>query len=236
MFSDDPVPVRFSNDTSPPGEQGFQCDVRYALYSVAGGPITVDIQSGLFAMYRDKPDTRYVLSNTNKLEIVKGTLPLDAPANHPLEFKVPHAGLYYLDVNDSGAAWNIRIPTDRPEGMVLSREEKLRLHNGMADIYFYVPKGTKQISYYWRGGPHTIASVDGKFEKTVDVDCEFVNITVPESQEGKVWRLSGRRLRHLLFFNLPNLISMSPGVLLIPREVARADGLNIWTGHGVNDK
>jgi hypothetical protein len=226
-FSQDLVPVRFANTPSTMTEQSFQGPANYALYSVAGEPLRVEIQAGLLEIFRAKTDLRYSLTDTNRTTIAEGRVPLDPPSKHRLELKVPRPGLYRLDVKDSGAGWRISVEADHAASLELSRDQMQRFHGGIQDHYFYVPKGTKQISYYWRGGPHEMIGPGGKRVRKLDVDCEFVSIPVPAGQDGKPWRFSAQRVRHLVFFNVPNAIAASPNALLIPREVARADGLAV---------
>ena len=97
----------------------------------------------------------------------------------------------------------------------------------MQRMYFYVPKGTKQISYYWRGGPHKLLGPDGKVVREVATSGEFVTVPVPEGADGKPWSFTQLALGHLWFFNLPNQLAGSPDALLVPKEVAREDGLEL---------
>ncbi|MBI4025451.1 MAG: DUF4838 domain-containing protein [Verrucomicrobia bacterium] len=224
-FSSDLVPVRFENSPSIASSQGYQGGPIYVLYSKTGEPLQVGIKTGMIAIYRDRPDAHYALTDSNRTVVVQGALPLDGET-HPMEFKVPGPGLYHLDVNDSGAAWNISAAPDISICIELTRDRRLSALSTIQDMYFYVPKGVKQVEYYWSGKPHHVIAPD-ETDREVNTTQEFAIIPVPKGQDGKVWRLSGLNPRQLLFFNIPNYIAASPNALLVPREVARADGLKI---------
>jgi hypothetical protein len=95
----------------------------------------------------------------------------------------------------------------------------------MARVYFYVPKGTRQIQYFWEGGPHKVLGPDGALVSTVTSRGTYVKIDVPDGADGKAWSFAELSLGHLWFFNVPNYLAASPEALLVPREVAERDGL-----------
>jgi hypothetical protein len=95
----------------------------------------------------------------------------------------------------------------------------------MQRMYFYVPKGTRQLQYYWKGGPHILHGPDGKPVAEITSKGKFVNVDVPIDTDGQVWSFSKLALGHLWFFNVPNYLAASPDALLVPREVAEEDGL-----------
>ena len=90
----------------------------------------------------------------------------------------------------------------------------------MQRMYFYVPKGTKEIQYYWEGPPHEINSPDGKRLASITSRGEHVRVAVPAGSDGQVWSLTKLCLGRLWFFNVPNYLAASPGALLVPRELA----------------
>jgi hypothetical protein len=232
-FSNDLVPVRLGNAPAaaePPPDQGFQSPARYALYSLVGEPLRAEITTGLLPVFRDMQDPRYVLTDAAGAEIAKGVAPIGPPDKHPLELKVPKPGLYFLEITKSGAGFRIAFPAGQPASLVLSREDLFRPLGATTDLWFYVPKGTKQLQYYWRGGPHQVEGPDGKTLLKTDLDAEFITVPVPPGMDGKAWCLSRGRARQLVFFNAPNFLGASPAALLVPRELVRADGLEICRG------
>lgn len=91
----------------------------------------------------------------------------------------------------------------------------------------YVSKGTREIQYFWAGIPHEVFGADGKMVRAVTESGRNVIIPVPEGMDGKTWAFQHLVLGRLWFFNLPNYLAASPDALLIPREVAAKDGLNL---------
>lgn len=234
-FSTDLVPVRFDVSASVVSGQSYHHGPRYALYSFAGEPLSVDLLAGVIEIYRTKGDARYSVKNARGKVVSEGRLPLDNKSRS-LEFKVPGPGLYYFDMNDSGAGWSIAIPAGRPATVVLAAADGFFANPAfgsslgpMQDMCFYVPKGTKQIDYYWDGHPHQVLNPERKVVLKVDTFQEFISVPVPEGQDGKLWYFSGLWPTRFGFFNVPNHIAASPESLLVPREVAVSDGLPIRT-------
>jgi hypothetical protein len=95
----------------------------------------------------------------------------------------------------------------------------------MQPMHFYVPKGTRELHYYWHGGPHRIHGHDGALLREVKTKGEFVKVAVPEGADGKTWHFTQLAFGTLRFFNVPNYLAASPAALLVPKEVAEKDGL-----------
>ena len=108
-------------------------------------------------------------------------------------------------------------------------------------MYFYVPKGTKSIEYYFSPTPwgkareHNVVGPDGSIQKLVDVAGDYVSVPVPGGMDGKVWSFaSPALLRHgnfalglYYFYNVPNYLSGSPTSLLVPKDIVAKDGLKV---------
>jgi RNA polymerase sigma-70 factor (ECF subfamily) len=78
-----------------------------------------------------------------------------------------------------------------------------------------------------RGGPHKVIDPAGNVAQAVDVNGDWVGIPVPAGMDGKLWRLREPVLGIFWFNNIPNYIAASPDALLVPREVAARDGLQV---------
>lgn len=224
-FSTELVPVQFTDAPSAASSQGYQGGLRYALYSTNGEPLELSVTTGTIAWYRDRADARYTLLSAAEETLHEGRLPLDGEA-HKLQFQVPRAGLYFFDFDDSSAGWRIQVAAERPASILLRRDKGLSHMGHMQTMYFYVPKGTRQIDYFWSGGPHRVHGADKKLMHEIKASGEFVSIPVPEGMDGQPWHFTQLALGHLWFFNLPNQLAASPNALLLPREVVRADRLS----------
>ena len=218
------IPGGFTSKSPPASFQRYQKGTRYALYSRDGEPIELTIITGVIAWYRDRPNATYSVSNADGKEIVSGRLPQDGE-EHALRVAVPTAGLYWFDFNDQAAGWGIKVAAGRPVAVALNRAKHPAHMGHMRRMYFYVPKGTDQLQYYWKGGPHVLHGPDGEPVAEVTSKGDFVNIDVPSGTDGQVWSFSKLALGHLWFFNLPNYLAASPEALLVPREIAERDGL-----------
>jgi hypothetical protein len=218
-FSDDLVPANFP-DAPPPAAsaQQFQHGCRYALYSRTGEDLALDITAGTIAWYRNHAAARYVLRDAAEQVITQDRLPLDGQPHH-LSLKVSKPGLYWFDFDDSAAGWRIAAEPGRSISLLLSGERDFMHAGHMQRMYFFVPKATKRIDYFWTGDPHQVLGPDGKLIKEINATGEFVHIQVPAGADGKLWSFKQLALGQLCFFNCPKVLAASPQALLLPREV-----------------
>jgi hypothetical protein len=221
-FSTDLVPAALSSPKPAATAQRFQRVERHALYSPKGEPLTVTITTGVIAWYRDRPEAVYQVTDAAGKVIQQGRLPQDGK-EHGLTVKVERAGLYWLEFNDQSAGWGIQVEAGRPAVLALKRSTR-HLHLGqMQRAYFYVPKGTREIQYYWDGAAHEVRGPDGKVVMEIKSRGQFVTVPVPAGADGQAWSLGRLALGHLWFCNVPNYLAASPDALLIPRELARPE-------------
>jgi hypothetical protein len=222
-FSNELVPVRFENAKPAPTGHGFQGSARYAVYG-DGNPIRIEVVTGTIGWARNRAEARYSLLTSEGEIVSEGRLPLDGET-HRLELPAPRPGLFFFEFDDSMAGWRIAAPPGLPISLCLRREEGFRHAGHMQRMFFYVPKGTRQIEYFWKGGPHSVHGPDQAAVRDVETTGEFVFIPVPEGADGKAWSFTRFAPGHLWFFNVPNVLAGSPDSLLLPRELVRRDGL-----------
>jgi len=221
-FSEDLVPVDFGKTAPVVSQQSYQRKMRYALHSRAGEPLEVEFTTGVIAWYRDRPPAKWQLSDGANHEVASGSLPQDGEP-HKLLMKVPRAGTYFFEGNDSGAGWRLKVEPDRAATLLNQRGHRVISLGQMQEMFFFVPKGTRELQYFWSGGSHKVFGPDHKVIAEVKVSDEVVTIPVPDGGDGRVWSLSPRAHSQLWFFNAPNVIAASPAALLLPREVVEED-------------
>ncbi|MEO6906326.1 MAG: hypothetical protein ABI210_00405, partial [Abditibacteriaceae bacterium] len=81
----------------------------------------------------------------------------------------------------------------------------------------------------------TVISPDGEIAATfLDKNGDYLSVPVPDGMDGKVWGFGspqgspqGFGLGSFHFFNCPDLLSPSPGVMLLPKDLVEKDGLEI---------
>lgn len=223
-FSNDLVPAGFTSPKPIVSLQSYQRPMTYALHSRTGEPLEVQFTTGVIAWYRDRAAARWFLRDSADKEIATGTLPQDGEA-HQLSIRVPRAGTYFFEGHDSAAGWRLQVAADRHAGLLNPRGRRVISLGQMQEMYFYVPKGTTTLQYFWNGGPHKVLGPDRKPLAEIKSDDEVVSIPVPADFAGQVWSLSQRGHSQLWFFNAPNVIAASPSALLLPRELVEKDGI-----------
>lgn len=217
-FSDDLVPAGLTSHSPAPSSQKYQGSARYAFHSKQGEPLECTITTGLIAWYRDRPDARFTLTDSRGGVLHNHRLPQDG-GEHPLKLKVPAPGLYWLDFNDQAAGWQIRADAGAPLCLALGKTSSPSHMGHMQPMYFYVPAGTQQTHYYWKGPPHEVHGPDGELLHKTETSGRFITINVPPGADAKPWSLTKLALGRLWFFNVPNYLAASPDALLLPAEV-----------------
>ncbi len=228
-FSDTLVPVRWlglpSATAQIRSQQTYQGSQVYALWSTTGEALEFDTWAG-DAWHGIN---RFVVNDADHHEIAKGRLPNKEITHHHIV--VPHPGLYYLDYDDHGSWWSMTVAPGLAATIPLGSTRDYRNTQVMQDMYIYVPKGTRQIEYYYTrtayhpGGPHQVINPEGAVAKAVDVNGDWVTVPVPAGMDGRLWRLHEPVLGLFWFNNLPNVMAASPQALLLPRELVERDGL-----------
>lgn len=158
-----------------------------------------------------------------------------APADVPSEsFGV------YVHLDGGGYKVRVRAQADETVAFVMDRQSRpLNVPIVSGGSYFYVPKGTKRIEYFWNRGrytqgknlislpltPHELLDGAGNVHVVSTGPQELVSVPVPAGQDGKLWRIRGLAANQLWFYNIPPLLAGSPRGMMVPRELARTDGL-----------
>ena len=226
-FSEDLVPVSFAG-TSVDWGTTFQEGSQYIFYS-DGSPIKVNIVVG-GAHGLNK--SFYEFSDYKGKILKEGKPQMGDKLN--LVFPVPAPGLYKFLFHDAGAYGEVNVRKDQNLVLPVSTRH-FRAMAHVSDLYFYVPKGSKEINYYYKradwqfGGAHQISDSTGKVIKEVAVDGDYVSVPVPAGQDGKVWKIGGPAfgLGGFRFFDIPNYFSPNPNKILVPRELVARDGLKV---------
>jgi hypothetical protein len=258
-FSNDLVPVKFTDKAPAAVTMNIANGMfPYAFYSEHGEPIELNLTLGtkqqmdLRQAQATNADTeddgdevtppvardaRYSLTTPDGKVVRQGVLPIDFQPQK-LQFKVPAQGLYYFNLRnnvDGGAlygGWKMDIPEGETSALVLPQDFSFNYQSRIRDkfMYFYVPKGTAKIQYYYNKSLHSVYNPLGNNVRTLDSaergNGHVVEIPVPKGMDGKLWAMK-YFVRNPIFYNIPNVMSTSPDVVLIPREVAQKDGLTV---------
>ena len=220
-FSDDLVASGLACEQPTALKQKFQRPGRYACLSRDGAPVRVTVTTGEIAWYRDRPPAAWRVTDAGGKEVAAGRLPQDGEA-HELTVPVPAAGLYRLEFDDQSAGWSITAEAGTPICLALGRDDYARHLGHMQRVYFYVPRGTRRVDYFWNGGPHEVRGPDGQVLQEVTERGTIVRVDVPEGADGQAWSFTRLPGGQLWFFNCPNFLAASQDGLLVPREVAEA--------------
>lgn len=223
-FSRELAPVVFAGLPPQPSRYWFGGLATFAVCSLDGAPVRCTLTTATFGYGDTLPDLRYTLTDARGRTVAAGRLSTDARP-HVLALAVPKPGCYWLDVDDSSAGWNLDVPADQRFSLALRRDRFHSHYGAWTPLYFYVPKGTREIVYYANCNPHQVVRPDGVVAREVNAQPAYIRVPVPPGMDGKPWSFLNLIPRHLWLCNVPNYLSRSPAGLLVPREVAVADGL-----------
>jgi len=222
---DDLVPAALTGAAKPsPLIQSFQRSENFAIASTKGEPIQVEFTPGVIAWYRDRPDAHWTLKDGSGVQVADGRQKLDGEP-HALSIPVPRPGAYVFECNDAGAGWKMNAAAGLSAAWLPKRGVRIVSLGQVPERFFYVPKGTRQLQFFYTGGPCKLLGADHKPVADVTADDEVVTVPVPEGKDGQAWSFSPHAQSNLWFFNAPNILAASPGALLLPRDLATRDGL-----------
>ncbi len=200
-----------------------------ALASVRGEPLKLTIAHG--TIYKNFPDGKYTLTDASGKVLKEGTIPY---GENNLSFDVPSPGVYTLKYDDFAAGCRLVPSEETKTAFVLIKGEPFKVYNHNY-LYFYVPKGTKEIYFYaLRSWPVGICRPDGVWigedkpiyhhPRSMKADGSYQKIAVPEGMDGKVWSCVDFLSGTFYFFNIPNVLFVRPSDVIVPEDVAKKDG------------
>ncbi len=146
--------------------------------------------------------------------------------------KTPHDGLHRIVVIDGGDYTRIVWPDDLPVTLpsTMGTGGAREHFRGAWTLYFYVPKGTKQVGGWAERIAQWAPQVSGRL---LDADGrlqfdfhQFGNgwftAPVPQGQDGRLWKFADTQgMRKLV--TVPSYFAPTGRRLLLPREVVAAD-------------
>ena len=227
-FSDQLVPVDFGG-TGKNNNQLYQEGSWYLVLSRTGEPIHLRFQPG--DAYGGLRQNVTIKDLNGKL--IKEFKPVPGK-EITMDVAVPGPGVYRFDYLDGGAYHRIFWDADQIVSLPLNIGG-FRAMEAVGAMYFYVPRGTREINYYYKrvdwqhGGPHQIIDPSGQVIKEVDVNGDYISVPVAPGMDGKVWKIGGNNfgLGQFRFFNVPDYFSPNPNVMLLPKDVVQKDGLQL---------
>jgi len=221
-YSSDLVPVNFpGTKSSPPSKQVLFSGNTVYLYSLSGEPIEFEIWE------HPNGEKKYALKSPAGALVAEGSLP-KGQEHHLLKLAVPAPGLYCL-VTD-GMRNHMAVSPGRVITVKLGAVDGCTEGGDGGKNFFYVPKGTRRLQLFWPGGDFKICDPSGTMsviavEKGIG---DYITVPIPAGDDGKLWSYFGHWQAD--FVNAPNYIAPSPDALLVPRELAKKDGLTVVGG------
>jgi hypothetical protein len=219
IHPDLPDPDRRQVKTRPLSHR-FQKSRRYAIASRRGEDIVFRIRTGVIKGYRNRPEAKWRISKPNGQLLKNGHLPLDGEY-HEVRFAPAQSGVFDLEIDDSGAGFNLDAEPGTPITLRLERAKRVR-HMGQfkEPVFFQVPKGTRQLQFYWEGGrmKPRLHDPTGRVVAEITDNGTYVTVDIPAGMDGQPWHFTRFAPRHFWLANAPNHLAASPSALILPKD------------------
>jgi hypothetical protein len=156
-----------------------------------------------------------------------------------VRYSAPRAGTYRIEVGRGGHLANLAsLGYDVTQGTHTSRPPQTfftRLTGLTQDpVWIYIPKGTKSLDLenWFSAGRKQVQLHRGVNAKgvvksrTLDIDRRGTHrIPLEPGEDGQLAQISGSGFAFPLLYSVPSLWAKCPAELLVPRAIAKADGL-----------
>ena len=138
------------------------------------------------AVPRPAGDARYTLKDAAG-KVVAGRLPLKLDGEpHKVDDEGARGGDLLLRVQRLRRRLADRRSRPGRPAVCCRTRGRVYLHLGqMQEMFFYVPKGTRALQYFWSGGPHKVLGPDRKVVAEVTASDEVVTVPVPAGRTGR---------------------------------------------------
>jgi hypothetical protein len=160
---------------------------------------------------------------------VKARLPADSAAAlektalEEIFFELPKAGEYRVEIVGD---CTLQVPEDVPFVFEASPTYPAWIDYS-GPHYFYVPRGTKELVVDASPRVGLVPRGAKKIEvnaMTRSADGPYTVVPVPAGADGQVWHTTSDTRGTLMLLNVPPLLSLHRGTILVPREVVTPGG------------
>lgn len=229
------TPVSYSTNLVPavplklpdakPGSMGlYSRGLRTYFTWVAKEPATIELRGKAGIVYQNRGPAKldlFPVAEPEGKSVAHAEVTPDK-AEHPLTLKTTFGGLHRVEATDSGAGTSVGWAAGVPMTVLSSPESPGDFH-GRWSLYFYVPKGTREVGGF-ASGPGTLLDGSGKKVRDFDGKPGYFRVEVPAGQDGKLWMFGNTAGRRLLM-TVPPCLARSPAELLLPAEVVEKDAV-----------
>lgn len=149
-----------------------------------------------------------------------------------VSLKTPYAGLHRVETVDGGDYTRIEWPADVPVTIETGVDTPgvMDHFRGAWTMYFYVPKGTKQVGGWASRIANWAPRISGKLldadgREALDFGAAeegWFNVPVPQGQDGRLWKFQDTQGQRLLM-TVPPYLARTAAELLLPAEVVESD-------------
>jgi len=251
-------PPTFLTVASEPGEEiGFQIYWPADPTGRDGYYIARDLPCGISVR---NPETRSWESLVDRTVFTQATREIQLPGSErshhvaAVRFKAPRAGTYRFEIGYGG---NLALLTDLEFDLATGRHTGGRALSfdctaealTQSPAYFYIPKGTrtldlevwdsygvKTVTLYRRptgqSGRGSLVPNPASLSRTIDIGTRGTHrIPLDPAETGALATISGNGFSFPYLYSVPLLWAKSPAQLLVPRDLATADGLTPSSDH-----
>lgn len=180
--------------------------------------IPLSVKAGL--IYQNVGDARVGLHREGEAAAVsKSAVPPDLK-EHELRLQPRMAGLHRVEFADRSGGTLLTWPTGIPWTIPAGDADAAELQ-GRFTLYFYVPRGTKEVAGF-ADGPGELHDSNGKNIFTFGARADYFRVPVPPGQDGRLWKFA-QCLGKRILLTVPPCLARDSRELLLPAEVVQVD-------------
>ncbi|WP_223911151.1 DUF4838 domain-containing protein [Geobacter sp. AOG1] len=173
----------------------------------------------IYGNFGDAKLSLYPSAETKGEAVAKASVAPDKQP-HNILLKTAFTGAHRLEVQDASAGTGVQWPDGLPMTVQSSRDspEEFALR---WSLYFYVPKGTKEVGGY-TSGPGVLLDGHGKQVYVFDKNPGYFKVPVLREESGRLWKFEQCAGLKLLM-TVPPYLARNEKELLLPVEVVEID-------------
>ncbi|MBT0653107.1 DUF4838 domain-containing protein [Geomobilimonas luticola] len=226
-------PVSYSTDLVPvtplklppvsTGNMGsFSRGTRVYHTWIDKAPVSLAFNVTAGYIYNNLGDAKLSLYPSMETEREAGEKASVAPDKHPhkILLKTAFTGYHRLEVQDASAGTRIEYQDDLPMTVQSSLDSPAGF-TGRWSLYFYVPKGTKEVGGY-SSGVGVVLNGHGQQVYAFDKKPGYFRVPVGQGEDGRLWKFE-KCLGTKLLMTVPPYLARNVSELLLPSEVIEKD-------------
>ncbi len=208
------------------GTYGRNLQRYYTINTSDDNLLKLKVTGGLIEKYRNSGNVKldlYHLRGVFQAHESHKEVPADSK-EHSIQFNLNDETnlLYKLEISDGRNATSVSWPQGTPMTVISTHEDPADFLKGKWNLYFYVPKGTKEIVFYADGSGVVLDDNQNEVFEIPSGKPGYFKLNVGKGQDGSLWQFS-EVTGKIIVLNVPPCLARNGQELILPKEVIDRD-------------